>query len=94
MYNKLNHFKCLKINIDLLKYDHFCNKLQDSTNTNGINKWKHNEKRTIIVTFTIPENKDHCLLNQNKMEALFKQLFAKDVELICHTKIQPKLRGP
>ena len=62
--NKLNHFQCLKINMKLsadkygpLRYE-FCRELQYSRNRNKINQWKHNEQRTIIVTFTFPVDND------------------------------------
>ena len=65
--------------------------LQDLTDTKRINKWKHNEKRTIIVTFKFEKNNDYCLLSQNKIQTLLKQLFANDTNLIFHTKkTQPK----
>ena len=88
--NKLNHFKCLKINMDL-NYRKFAEQLQDSTDIKRINKWKHNEKRTIIVTFKIEENNDYCLLSQNKMQTFLKQLFANHTNLIFHTKTQAKV---
>ena len=69
-----------------LNYNSFCNKLQDPTITNRINKWKHNEKRTIIVTFIFPENNEYCLSIENRMQGLFKQSFANDVKLIFHTQ--------
>ena len=101
--NKLNYFKCFKINmylnsltirqqsedlIDTKRINTFCNTLQYSTNLKRINRWKHNEKRTIIVTFTFPENYAYSLSNSNKMEAMFKLWFANDVNLIFHTKVQ------
>ena len=73
-----------------LNYRKFCRELQDSTDTKRINKWKHNQKRTIIVTFKVQENNDYCSLNQNEIQALFTQLFANDAELIFYTKTQPK----
>ena len=82
--NKLNHFKCLKINVDL-HFKHFSEVMQDPINSKRIEKWKHNEKRTIIVTFMIPDN-DSSLSIEYKMQVLFKQLFANDVKLICETK--------
>ena len=82
--NKLNHFKCLKINVNL-HFDQFSEKMQDPINSDRIEKWKHNEKRTIIVTFMVAE--DHSTSSiENKMQALFKQLFANNVRLVCQTK--------
>ena len=83
--NTLNHFKCLKINMDLYS-DNFYNALLNPTNHNRINPWQHAEQRTIIVTFSFEVDDDHCLSNAQNMQILFKDLFEFDVKLIFCTR--------
>ena len=90
--NNLNHLKCLKINMGL-SYDSFIDLLLMSTNVTRIKKWKHDEKRTIIVKVWFRGKKEDYLLIENKIQLSFQQLFANDVKLVYQTKLRERTKG-